>query len=519
MNSGRLAKNTVALFLRQFVILGINLYAVRVLLTALGVNDFALFNVIVNLVAIGSFLSTSLQMITQRYFAFAIGKNRGGAEDGANLKRIHDASLLLCIVASICVLVVLETVGTWFVGHQLVVRPDRLGAAQLLFQLSVIAFLASNFTGFYSSVILANEEMHVYALFSVIEAALRLGAALMIGVLPSDSLIGYGILLGLVALGMVAAYWVFCSRRYPECRGVSFRPDRSMLREMSGFAGWTIFGQATTISRNQVVTVLINQAFNPATVVARALAVQVASQALVFSTNFSAALNPPIIKSHAAGDHQQMFSLVFLGSRIAFFLIWIITLPMLAVMPWVLNSWLGHYPPETVLFTRLALIENAISAISLTLMTAVRAAGKVRLYELSLGILQAMVLVLSWLLIRAGYPAYSVYLVAIVINLLMFAVRLAIASRMTGLPAGAFLRQVGLPVILVVGMSSLLVIALLEVVQGIAPIEHNPAALLVTALVGLVPVSVIYMLGLSSAERRALHSMILKRTIRSGFVR
>lgn len=244
MNSGRVAKNTIAMFLRQFLILGVNLYTVRVLLATLGVNDFALLNVIINLVAIGSFLQTSLQMITQRFFAFAIGKDRGDATSLDALKRVHNASLLLCLVISISVLVVLETVGTWFVGHQLVVPPGRLAAAQSLFQLSIIAFLASNLTSFYSSVILANEEMHLFALFSVIEAVLRLGAASMIGTLPGDGLISYGLLLALVALSMVVGYWVYCSRSYPECRTVSFRLDRTMLREMLSFASWTIFAFA-----------------------------------------------------------------------------------------------------------------------------------------------------------------------------------------------------------------------------------------------------------------------------------
>lgn len=508
MDSGRLARNTVALFARQLLILGITLYSVRVLLAALGVNDFALFNVIVNVVAIGSFLPGALGLITQRYVAFAIGK---GGDDGETLKRVHDASLLLCAAVSLIVLLGLETLGTWFVAHHLVVPPDRMLTAQLLFQLSILSFVAANFSGFYASVVMANEDMHVFALLSVVDAALRLGAALAIGLFSGNSLVVYGVLLCAISFGMVGAYWVFCSRRYPECRGVRLRIETATLRDMAGFAGWTIFGQITTISRNQAVTILINQAFSPVTVAARALAVSVSAQALVFSTNFSAALHPPIIKAHAAGEQKQMFSLVFTGSKIAFFLIWMVTLPMLAVMPWILKIWLGSYPEETVLFTRLALIENAISAISLTLMTAVRATGQMRLYELSLGLLQMMVLLFSWLLVRAGYPPYSVYLVAIAINLVMFAVRLAIASYKTGLPIRAFLGRVGLPVFLVVGVSSGLVLAVFGLTPGLEEFVLRPSAIAGAALICLLPVGVVYALGLSGNERRSLHAMIRKR--------
>lgn len=507
MNSGRLARNTVALFLRQLIILAISLYSIRVLLAALGVTDFALFNVIVNLVTIGSFLPTALATITQRYLAFAIGKGKG---DDAGVKRVHDASLLLCAGVSVLVFLGLETVGAWFVAHHLVVPPGRLFTAQLLFHLIVFSYVGANFSGFYSSIIMAHEEMHVFALFSVAEAILRLGAALAIS-FATDGLIHYGVSLCVISFGIVGAYWIFCNRRYPECRWGGLQIEKATLREMSSFAGWTIFGQLTTISRNQMVTILINQAFSPATVAARALASSVAAQALVFSTNFSAALHPPIIKAHAADEREQMFSLVIMGSKIAFFLIWIVTLPLLAVMPWVLNVWLDNYPLETVLFTRLALIENAIMAISLTLMTAVRATGKLQLYELSLGLLQAMVLLISWLLARAGYPAYSVYLVAIAINIVMFAVRLAITSHLTGLHAGVFLRRVGLPVVLVVGVSTGLVGGIFWLMPDLMEFKLRPASIAALMLICMLPVGVVYALGMSGEERRSLHAMIRKR--------
>lgn len=516
VTSGRLARNTVALFARQLLIVAINLYTIRVILAGLGIDDFALFNVIVNVVAIGSFLPGALGMITQRNVAFAIGEGRG---DRAALKRVHDASLLLCVAVSVLAVVALETVGGWFVAYHLVVPSGKLDAAQMLFQLSIVTFVAGNFSGFYASLIMANEDMHVFAIFSVIDAFLRLGAALAIDLFSSEHLVAYGWMLAGISLGVMGAYWLFCSRRYPECRLARFAIEIATLREMLGFAGWTLFGQISTISRNQAVTILINQAFNPSVVAARAIAVSVSTQALVFCTNFSAALHPPIIKAHAAGEREQMFSLVFMGSRMAFFLMWLITLPLLAVMPWILGAWLGDYPEETILLTRLALIENAITAVSLTLMTAVRATGQMRLYELSLGLLQAMVLLLSWLLVRSGYPAYSVYLVAIAINLAMFAVRLAIASNKTGLPIGAFLRQVGLPVLLVGGASSGLVLAVLGVAPGIQDLEFSVSSLAGAALICLLPVGIVYALGLSGEERRLIHAMVRRRQAFPGAVR
>ncbi len=511
MTSGRLAKNTAALFVRQILILGVNLITIRALLGALGITDFALFNVIVNVVMIGSFLPLALATITQRYFAFAIGQ-----DDQAALKRVHDAGLALCAAATILAVLGLETVGAWFVAGHLAVEPDRLFVAQVLFQLSALSFVISNFSGFYTSVIMAHEDMHVAAMFAVMDAVLRLGAVLAITTFAADRLILYGLLLCGISLIYAIAQWVFCIRRYAECRVARIRFERKTLREMLGFAGWTVFGQITTISRNQAVTILINQAFNPATVAARALSVSVSAQALNFSTNFSAALHPPIIKAHAAGEAAQMFRLICTGSKITFFLVWLVTLPLIAVMPGILGLWLGTYPEETVLFTRLALVENAIVAISFPLMTAVRAAGQVRFYELALGTLQFLVLLVSWLLVRAGYPAYWVYLVAIAVNLVMFAVRLSIVSHLTGLPVGDYLRQVLLPVLWVVAISTGLVGALLWLVPAAASLPLVPAPLAVAALILAVPACVILALGLTRGERQTVLGMIRRRLARFG---
>jgi O-antigen/teichoic acid export membrane protein len=503
MNPVKIAKNTALLFARQAIIIGINLYAIRLLLIELGITDYALLNVILNIALLGSFVPISVGMITQRYFSFTIG-----AGDIEGLRRAHDATLALCAVAAVIIFLALETVGTWFVYNHLLIPPDRFFAAQVMFQFTVISFVVSIFTAFYSSIVMAHEDMGMYALFSVVDAILRLLAALIIGVVAADSLVLYGLLVASLSIMMMAAYLAYCILHYEECRPRRIDVKIATLREMLGFTGWTILGQISTVSRLQAVTILINQGFNPATVAARALAVAVSAQVLTFSTNFSAALHPPIIKAHAAGEKALMFAMIFTGSKVTFFLVWMVTLPLMSVMPGILGLWLGDYPEETVLFIRLGLIENAIVAISFPLMTAVRAAGQMRLYEITLGALQLLVLLFSWLLVRAGYPAFTVYLVAIAVNLVMFAVRLTIASRLTGLPIMAYLQRVLLPVLLVVVVSSGLVSGVLSLVPSAVDLSPGPSVLAAAALIGLLPPFVIYTLGLTVRERGTLSAMI-----------
>ncbi|MDZ4055550.1 MAG: hypothetical protein U1D69_01065, partial [Polynucleobacter sp.] len=387
--------------------------------------------------------------------------------------------------------------------------------AQVLFQLTVLSFVFNTISGFYASIIMAHEDMHFFALFSVTEAVLRLGAVLSIGLVAMEQLVTYGVLLCGLSFGLMVAQWLFCARRYAECGLGPIHLELATIRNMLSFASWTILGQISTISRNQAVTILINQAFSPATVVARALAMSISSQVITVSGNLSAALHPPIIKAYASGDRGQTFDLIFTGSRVSFFFIWAVPLPMMATMPAILTLWLGDFPDETTLFVRLALLENAIVAISLPLMTAVRAAGQMRLYEILLGSLQLLVLLISWLLVRAGHPAYSVYVVAIFVNLAMLVVRLKLVSTLTGMSASAYLQEVIFPALLVVGLTSSLTLAVLQIAPGITELSLNPGTILGAFSLYLLPCSIIYALGLTGRERRAVNAIVRRRLKKS----
>ena len=511
MSSSRIAKNTAALFARQLVVVAINLYTVRVLLDVLGVEDFALYNVVLNVALLASFLTAALTMIVQRYFSFAIGETAApGAEKGPeSLYRVHDTSLIFCALAIALAVIGLEIAGTWFISNHLVVAEPRQSAVGILFQLLILYFVANTLVSFYSAIVLAKEDMHVFAIVSVTNAVLRLVAAGSASVLGPDRLITYGALFCATAFLTFALYYVWCVRKYQECRPRALKLDLATLKDMLSFSGWTIFGQLTTVCRSQAVTILINQSFNPATVAARALAVSVAAQVLTFSNNFTMALHPPIIKAHAAAQKERLFELIFTGSKITFFLVWMATLPLVALMPGILSIWLGDFPEDTVIFTRLALIENAIMAISFPLMTTVRATGRVRNYELALGSLQVLVLVLSYAAIKLGYSAVSVYVVAIVVNLFMFAVRLVIVRGLTQLSILSYAKIVLVPVVLVVGTTSVMTAAILKLASGYT---HSSAVSIIVVLAILVlPLVVIVALGLSSADRQALSGMIQRK--------
>jgi O-antigen/teichoic acid export membrane protein len=509
MSNRKILKNTLALYIRQIIIVLINLYSLRVVLNALGVEDYGIYSAVVGLVTLLSFLPGTMASATQRYFSFAMGQ-----QDDQKLRQTFSVNWLLYALIAICAFIILQTLGLWFVSEHLSIPGERAQQAVSLYKFTVFAFVASIFSSPFIAILIAHEDMHLYALISAAEAVLKLASAMLLIHLGGDALVFYGQLLLVVSVVIAATYIMLCLLRYDECQFRKLYWNQSLLREIIGFTGWTLFGQMSTVFRNQAITVLINQIFNPATVAARAIAITVANQALVFSHHFNTGLYPPIIKSYAANQKAEMYSLVLNGSKLTFFLMWVFALPMLLEMDAILSLWLVNPPMEAVLFTRLALVESLILSFSLPLATAARAPGKMRLYELSLGSIQIAIFIVCWLVLSAGYPAYWVFIVAIIANVIMFQVRLTLIKYLVHVQLTQYYSKVLLPIALVALLSAL--------PGGLLRLWLPEGSLLWSAIVILVCVLsatvCMFFIGLDKHWRRIIITY-LQRRLGSGSVR
>lgn len=447
-NNHRILKNTIALYIRQLLILFVSLYTVRVVLNVLGIEDYGVYNVVAGLVALCSFLPSALASATQRFFSFALGQS-----DKTKLYKTFSVNFVLYGLISVIALVILETLGFWFVREYLNIPSERIASAYILYHYAVFTFIVGIFTSPFIAIIIAHEDMHIYAYTSIGEVLLKLVITFVLIYLPWDKLELYGLLLLLVSLINMSVYLIICFKKYQECQIKKFYWDGCLLKEIYGFTGWSLFGQLTTVARNQAVTILLNQYFNPAVVAARAIANTIASQVNMFSNAFNTGLYPPIIKAYAANEKDEMFELVFNGSKLTFFLMWIFSLPIFIEMETILKLWLSQPPANAVLFTQLALIESLIISISLPVISAARAPGNMKMYELTLGSIQVGLFLVSWLLLMKGFPASSVFVIAIIANIFMFAIRLLIVSWLIGLSIRKFLRAVVMPIMAVILLS------------------------------------------------------------------
>ncbi|WP_439114138.1 hypothetical protein [Hydrogenophaga sp.] len=505
MRNKKILKNILVLYMRQVFVVFVNLYAMRIVFNTLGIEDYGIYSVVAGFVTLLSFLPGTMASATQRFFSYALGQ-----QDHATLKKTFSANWLLYAAIAVLAFIVLETMGLWYIREHLSIPPGRFAAAEILYHLTILSFVVSIFASPFIAILIAHEDMYIYAWISIAEAAMKLAAAILLTQLSHDKLELYGYLLLAVAVLNTALYLIICLRKYVECQFRIIYWDRQLAKNIIGFTGWTLFGQLTTVFRGQAITILINQFFSPATVAARAIAMTVAGQALIFSQHFNTGLYPPIIKTYAANQKTEMTGLVINGSKLTFFLMWVFALPMLLEMETILTLWLKTPPPEAVLFTQLALIESLILSLSLPLATAARAPGQMRRYELTLGSIQIAIFFCAWVALKAGYSAASVFIIAIVANVLMFKIRLLLVKSLVDIPLAPYYTKVFIPVSLIILLSTTTGMAanhwLPDTVQG----SFGVVAICVTAA------SIcMYFIGLDKHWRKKIQSMVTERLARA----
>lgn len=445
--SRRIAKNTLLLYFRMLLLILIGLFTSRVVLDALGVEDYGIYNAVGGAVALFTFISASISSAISRFIAIEIGK---GDED--KLRRVFCAGILIQLILSALVVLLAETLGMWFLHEKMVIPPGRLHSAELVLHCSLGALVFNLISIPYNATIIAHERMSAFALVSLAEAGLKLLVALLLYVSVLDKLETYAVLTLAVAVIIRSSYSIYCRRHFAEARG-SFTVDWSLVREMSGFAGWSFFGTSAYVFNTQGVNLVVNLFFGVALNAARGVASQVEGIARQFVSNFLTALNPQITKSWASGEREYCFELVRKGAKYSFLVILAFLIPLLFEAEALLGLWLVEVPPMAASFVRLSLIGLLVDLTGNSLLTLILAAGKVRGYYLVTGLVSYLCLPLVWLSFKAGAPAVWAYMVFIIIYFIVLTLRLLIVRSKTGFPLGKFFRAVALPLFLVSAVS------------------------------------------------------------------
>lgn len=498
-NNQRIAKNTIFLYARMLLIMVITLYTSRVVLRVLGEEDYGIQNVVGGFITVLSFLSTTIASAVSRFFAFEIGRG-----DYKRLNQYFNLSLLAYLMVGFIVVVLGETVGLWFVANKLTIPADRMQAAMWVYQFSIVSFLVQMFAVPYNSLIIAKEKMDIYAYISIIEVVLKLSVVYLLTISAFDKLIFYSFLLFVVTTFVQGLYAAYCRMKYREESRIRIYWDRTMFNDILHYSGWVFFGAVSSICRGQGLNIVLNIFFGPIVNAARGIAYQVNSAINQLVNSFYTACRPQITKLYAQGNNEAMMNLVFQSSRLCYYLVFILSLPIVIKVDGILNLWLGSYPEYTALFTQLVIIIAVIDSIGYPFQGAISATGNIKWYQIVTGCLTILNLPIAYVLLKIGYGPEYAMITGIVLAIVSQISRMIFMKRNLNMSVRIYIKEVGLRLLAVTTISYFAAQLLNHLMIGSGLLQLLSYCALVVALTAITT----YIVGITNSERKYVHKLL-----------
>ena len=490
-NNKRIAKNTLLLYVRMLFMMLVSLYTSRVILEKLGITDYGIYNVVGGIVSMLGFLTSSMSNAVQRFLSFEIG--RGNTE---RINRIFNVALITHFFIAVIVLIVMEIGGVWYLNKFMNIPIDRLDAANWVLQCSILTTIFTIVQVPYNAIIIAKEQMGIYAYLSILEVILKLAIVYLLVIGHFDRLKLYSVLVMVVTIGILIVYIIYCIKKYDEVK-YRFVKDVKTLKEMTNFAGWNMLGELAWVFTGQGVNIILNLFFGPAVNAARGLADQVNGAVSRFVSNFQTAVNPQIIKTYATNDLDDMKILLYRGIRFSYYLLFLLSMPLILNMDFILHVWLKNVPTYATGFCQLVLVCSLVSSISNLLAQVARAYGKISKYQICVSAFLLLNFPLSYLFLKLGASPLSTMLINIGIQAFLLLVRLYFTKKMINLSVIDFAKNVLLPIIEVSILSMILPLIVFHYMS------KGLFELIVTSIVSVIcSICCIMFIGIDQNERK-----------------
>lgn len=445
-----IAKNSMFLYFRMFLTMGVGLYTSRLVLEALGVVDYGIYGLVGGIVSMFAFLNSAMASATQRYLSFDIGK-----QDWDRLQKTFNATLNIHILIAIITFILAETVGLWFVNYKLDIPAERMTAANWVYQFSIFAFVTNVVQVPYNALLFAREHMKVYAYVSILETILKLIIVLILVQAATDKLILYGILTFAVSFVIRMVYKMYCKKHFKESI-YQFHWNKAYYKELMSYSGWNLFGNIAAVARGQGSNILLNMFFGPVANASYAITTTVQGIIGSFVSNFQVAVNPQIVKSYAKGDIQASLNLMYKSAKFSFFGMLILVVPFLVNIDYIMHLWLKEVPTYAIDFIRLALIASLIEGLANPLMSGAQATGKIKWYQIIIGTFIFLVFPAAYIVFKIYNNPIDLYWVFIGNSVLALLFRLVFLQRMMKLSLLDFGLKVVVKIFLVTGVLMLI---------------------------------------------------------------
>lgn len=500
INKDKIFKNTIALYFRQILSIIISIYSVRVILHELGEINYGIYNVVGGVVSLFTFISHSLASSTQRYLSVSIPS---GIE---KVRETFSDSFWMYIVLMSIVFVLVEIAGVYILNNVMQIPVERLEAAHWVLQCTIISFLMTLLASPFFALIITYEKMTLFAIVSIVESVLKLFAALLIPFFHTDCLIIYSLLILLVTICTQGYYVMYCKRHYKVEINVNpvneFKMTKS-VRSMIVFAFWNLFKTLASVLKGQGINIILNVFFSPVVNAARGIAYQIENAVTNFTNSVYLAIRPQIFQSYKRNELNGMFSLVYMSSKVAFFLLLLISSIIIFRTDFILVKWLGNAPKYTDIFIRLVLVNCIIDAFSTPVLNSIYATAKIGRVQFFTSLVIFANLPLSYLLLWIGALPYVVYYISIGLSLIVLVLIIYFAHKTVNMSIGIYATKVLLPVLITTILSQV------PIYWANLYIEQTWIGMFVFCLIATVwTLLIIYLCGLSRDEKAKIITII-----------
>lgn len=494
--SKRVAKNTLFLFIRMIFVTLVGLYTSRVILDVLGINDFGLYNVVGSIVILFSFLQQALNNATYRYMTYAIGEG-----DFSKQVETYSMSIKVHLVLAIALFLLAETVGVIMLNNVVTIPPGREIAANIVYQFSVCCFFVKIIKTPLNSAIIAHERMNFFAFTSIIEVVLKLSIVYLLLVFSADKLIVYALLLFILDVVLFIWYYIYCKASFSECL-IKKGWNRKLAKEMVTYSGWSVVVNGSDVIVTQSIVLFLNNFCGVVANAALGIANQVTGKVTMLLGSFSQAYNPQIIKSYANGEKSYFQNLLYSTSKISYYLMFLISFPLLLNIDFILGIWLKEVPEGTATFVLFTILYSLVDAYSAPLWTAVHATGNLRTHQLLMSGIKVLNIPLAYIMLKMGYEAWMALAIKFALNVVCSIVRPIYMKRLINLNLISYAKSVFLPMSLVTCLSLPLIYLTLYQEDGFIRLFISIVESIV--VIGLF----ILLFGFNKAEKNLLFEML-----------
>ena len=408
LNNRRVAKNAILLSARMIVVAVVGLYTSRVVLNALGVEDYGIYGLVGGVVGMVSFLNGAMGGATSRFITYEIGTG-----DYGNLRKVFSTSFLIHLCITALAVVIMETLGLWFLHHKLVIPPEKMFAANIVFQLSIISMAVSFTQVPYSAIIIAHEKMNIYAYFEIVNVILKLVIVYILIIANTNKLIIYAVLMLMISLATALFYRWYCIRHFKESV-ISYKIDISYAKRMLTFSGYDLYGNMSVMVYLQGLPIVLNLFLGVVATAASNIGTTVTGTVKGFSWAVSSAFIPQITIQYAAGNIRNMESVMKRSIMFTTLTFAICALPFFVETERVLYLWLGQIPEYSVAFMRMIMIVTLVDYLTMSNNRGIHATGNIKWISLISGSFYLICPFIAYLFMKLGGPSYSPYLVNVI---------------------------------------------------------------------------------------------------------